>query len=75
MGCGFVDFNDTIIRLYTLQGELKRFVKTKSQKGPEDIKVTRSGVRRLQGRRYNPSDSYKGKEIDHTTGLETSTYV
>ncbi|XP_078331561.1 uncharacterized protein LOC144625225 [Crassostrea virginica] len=38
--CGY---NDNILRLYNLQGELLRSVKTKSGNKPSDIAVTRSG--------------------------------
>nr|XP_022318604.1 tripartite motif-containing protein 3-like isoform X1 [Crassostrea virginica] len=34
---------DSIMRLYSLQGELLRSVQTKSEKEPQDITVTRSG--------------------------------
>ncbi|XP_078331571.1 uncharacterized protein LOC144625230 [Crassostrea virginica] len=37
------DYNDSILRLYNLQGELLRSVQTKSGDDPLDIAVTRSG--------------------------------
>ncbi|XP_078340201.1 uncharacterized protein LOC111106790 [Crassostrea virginica] len=62
--CGY---NDNILRLYNLQGELLRSVPTKSGNKPRDIAVTRSG-----GLVYS---DYRDRSINLVSGTQIQTLI
>ena len=70
---------DKIMKLYSLQGELLKSVKTKSGNMPLDIAMTRSGGLVYSDYKdrsiIKPSEWYTDTDTDHTTGVETSRSV